>query len=497
MSELTSLICHDAAQTALFARVLGAVLAPGDVLLLDGPVGAGKTHFARALIQSRQGPAPEDVPSPTFTLVQTYGDATGAEIWHADLYRLTDPAELAELGLDDAMAEAITLIEWPDRLGAAPAGALHVRFDVVDADERRLVLTGDPARWGRAVAAVAGAQVMADAGRCHDRVAPLAGDASARRYLRVASDPVEEAQAAAPAGLPDSAVLMLDPPPGSAARFLRMTEWLRRHGLHAPAVLAQALLHDAPEAGAILLEDLGDDLVARVLETHPAREPAIYAAITDILISLHAQRPPGWLEPLDGPELARQVALFAQFYPVAAGVPGLGDEVAGTVAALWDRLAADQAPVVGLRDFHAENIVVLPDGLGLLDYQDAVAVHPAYDLASLLQDARRDVAPQTQAACLERYLAATGLDPERFAAVYALMGAQRGLRIMGIFTRLCLIGGKARYLAFMPRVWDAIWRNLAHPELAPLAAAMAGIPAPDATIIERIRARCGTMRPRP
>ena len=122
MTTLARIPDADEALTACLARVLAALLGRGDSLLLDGPVGAGKTHFARALIRARQGDAAEDVPSPTFTIVQTYEDAAGTEIWHADLYRLTDPSELVELGLDEALPTAVTLIEWPDRMGAPPPG---------------------------------------------------------------------------------------------------------------------------------------------------------------------------------------------------------------------------------------------------------------------------------------------------------------------------------------------------------------------------------------
>lgn len=135
--------------TAAFARRLAPVLGPGDTLLLSGPIGAGKTHFARALIQERLAAAgrAEDVPSPTFTLVQTYDDGK-TEIWHADLYRLTDPGDLWELGLDEAFDTAICLIEWPDRLGvAAPRGALWIDIATGDADGRRLSLSSDAPAW--------------------------------------------------------------------------------------------------------------------------------------------------------------------------------------------------------------------------------------------------------------------------------------------------------------------------------------------------------------
>ena len=123
-------------ETCRVARAIGAVLQPGDTLLLDGGVGAGKTHFARCLIQSRLT-KPEDVPSPTYTLVQTYEDGL-AEIWHADLYRLTDLSEIDELGLGQAFVEAICLIEWPDRLGdEAPPNALTLRLDAAPGGDTR------------------------------------------------------------------------------------------------------------------------------------------------------------------------------------------------------------------------------------------------------------------------------------------------------------------------------------------------------------------------
>lgn len=135
-------------QTANLSRRLGEVLGAGDTILLHGDVGAGKTHFARALIQSLLA-SPEDIPSPTFTLVQTYDGATGIEIWHADLYRLTDPSETDELGLSDAMEEAICLIEWPDRLGALkPSNALDITLRSTDVENHRiLTATWSHPKW--------------------------------------------------------------------------------------------------------------------------------------------------------------------------------------------------------------------------------------------------------------------------------------------------------------------------------------------------------------
>jgi N-acetylmuramate 1-kinase len=461
---MTQRLIADETLTAALARMLAAELRPGQAVLLDGPVGAGKTHFARAFIRARQGDGAEDVPSPTFTLVQTYDDPMGTEIWHADLYRLTDPSELHELGLDEALETGICLIEWPDRLEAAPPGALTIALTTLpDPDLRQIAL---PKALTRAAARAA---FVHQAHWGEARVLPLAGDASARRYFRLEGT--------------GSAVLM-DDPGGSMPAFLRMTHWLRGHGFGAPQIIA------ADEAqGLALVEDLGDALLARVLDEDPALAPIAYDRIADLLAELHRHPVPD-LPPLDGPTLADQVGLFAEWYLPAMGATG-GEGIAPAIAALHAELAADVPPVTALRDFHAENLIWRgPTPLGLIDYQDAVAAHPAYDLVSALQDARRDVPPEIEARAIARYLAATGLDDDRFRAAYALLGAQRSLRILGIFARLCLRDGKPRYLDFMPRVWAHVQANLAHPALAPLAEALAGAPAPTHELIEGLRARC-------
>lgn len=456
MTRLASDIAHEA-RTAALGRALAALARPGDVLLLEGPVGAGKSHLARAFIRARAHDPGAEVPSPTFTLVQTYPDAqTGGEVWHADLYRLSDPGELAELGLDEAIDRAICLIEWPDRLDMAPPEALRIRIEPLpDApDLRRITLSGNPARWAEIARAPAIAALNDRAGWGDSWLVPLAGDASARRYFRLHH--------------PDGArAVLMDAPPGSMGAYLSMTDWLRARDFHAPEILAAD-----PTEGLLLIEDLGDDLLARRLEAEPALAPEAYARVTDLLADLHAHRPPDFIAPLGGPELAEQVGLFTEWYAPSVPPPG------PIIARLHARLCADAAPVCALRDFHAENIF-WGNPLGLIDFQDAVAAHPAYDLVSCLQDARRDVDPDIEAACIARYIARTGVDAARFRAAYALLGAQRNLRILGIFTRLAQRDGKPRYLAFMPRVWALVQRNLAHPALAELAEALAAIPAPE------------------
>lgn len=311
---------------------------------------------------------------------------------------------------------------------------------------------------------------------------PLAGDASARRYERLAG--------------PQGSAVLMDALPTSGenvARFARMARWLRDRGFSAPEVMAE----NEP-AGLLLLEDLGDDLLARLVAAKPSREAPLYAEVTNFLLALHRHPAPDFVLPLDGPALADLTRLTPEWY-----LPGIGakantaaTEVPGLIEAAYSKLN-DQAPVASLRDFHAENLFWLPGRvgparLGLLDFQDAVAAHPAYDLVSALQDARRDVLPAVEAAERARYARARGLDQGRFSATYALLGAQRSLRILGVFARLCMAAGKPHYVDLIPRTWAYIARNLAHPDLADLAAAIhAGLPAPTPERLERIKHQCG------
>ena len=276
------------------------------------------------------------------------------------------------------------------------------------------------------------------------RIVPLAGDASFRRYFRV----IDDAR---------SAVLMDAPPEHEDSRpFLAVAAHLAGLGLAAPRVLASDL-----DQGLILLEDFGDARMAEVIAADAARERPVYEAAIDLLRTLH-RHPAGPLPPYDEAVYAREVGLFAEWY-----MPAVGLSAAPGYAGAWAEALApilNDRSVTVLRDYHAENIMLLPDGtLGLLDFQDALAGHPAYDLVSLLQDARRDVPPALEAAMLERYGAV-----DRTA--YALLGAQRNAKILGIFTRLWKRDGKPRYLGYQPRVWGYLERDLAHPALAPVKA---------------------------
>ena len=282
-------------------------------------------------------------------------------------------------------------------------------------------------------------------------IAPLAGDASFRRYFRV-TDGARHA------------VLMDAPPPHEDPRpFVAMARWLGDHGFLAPSILALDEVQ-----GLVLITDLGDVRFRETVDADPTGEEALYGAAIDLLVDL-ARHPAGPLPPYDRAVLHREAALFVDWYCPAVGIEPDRD---GYVAA-WDAVfdhAIAAAPVTVLRDYHAENLMLVGEGrqLGLLDFQDALAGHPAYDLVSLLQDARRDVSPAIEAAMLARYRAATGADAA-FLNAYHVLGAQRNAKIVGIFTRLWRRDGKPRYAGLCPRVWACLERDLAQPVLAPVA----------------------------
>ena len=315
------------------------------------------------------------------------------------------------------------------------------------------------------------------------RISPLAGDASNRRYLRLAG--------------PQGAAVLMDAPPetGEDTRpFERMTHWLREQGLSAPAVLAS----DA-DAGFLLLEDLGDDLYSAHIQQQPQDETALYSAAVRLLVDLADRDVPGWLPTYDAAVLDREARLFVEWWLPAACDADTSSDDADAFSKLTEgatRAVQHSRETVVLRDYHAENLIWLPERnghakVGLLDYQDALAGHPAYDLVSLLEDARRDTSDTLQEAMIEHYLAERpDLRRDEFLHAYAALGAQRNLKIIGIFARLALRDGKPRYLSMIPRVWGHLMRDLRHPELSALRDwVLEKSPEPSQDVLSRIAAQ--------
>jgi hypothetical protein len=287
-------------------------------------------------------------------------------------------------------------------------------------------------------------------------IRPLAGDASFRRYFRVHRGA-------------DTAVLMDAPPEHEdIGPFLTIAGHLLDRGFCPPRPLAI----DRGK-GLLLLEDFGDDRVGPLLQREPRREREIYESAVDILARLAAQPAPDDLAPYDGQAMEREVRLFPEWYMPALDMSV--DEAAFLEAwrATWDDVlrVAEGNPVLVLRDYHADNLMVLPgrSELGLLDFQDALAGHAAYDLVSLLQDARRDVAPELEEAMIDTFCERANVaERDLFRAHYEILGAQRNTKILGIFTRLWKRDNKAFYPTMHPRIWGYLERNLAHPALGPV-----------------------------
>jgi aminoglycoside/choline kinase family phosphotransferase len=325
---------------------------------------------------------------------------------------------------------------------------------------------------------------LADAGWADARRGLLAGDASNRRYERLENNG-------------DRAVLMDAPPErGEDVRpFLRIAAHLRDAGLSAPMIFAQDT-----ENGFLLLEDLGDTLFSRVLETHPTDERTLYLAATDVLLALH--QAPAIDAPDYGADTMSDIAgLAVDWY--AFGATGIRSDAAradltGTLRNAFSAL--DQwSPVLVLRDYHAENLLWLPDrpapaNVGLLDFQDAGLGHPAYDLMSLARDARREVDPATREAMIAHYRARAGLPAHDFSRACATVSAQRNLRILGVFARLSLHYGKPGYVDLIPRVWGNLAADLSHPDLGALMdTVQAVLPPPTPDLLALLKAKCATI----
>jgi aminoglycoside/choline kinase family phosphotransferase len=295
----------------------------------------------------------------------------------------------------------------------------------------------------------------------------LAGDASFRRYERVTYQG-------------KVAVLMDAPPPWEDVRpFIAVTRLMQRYEVAVPRIIA------ADEAqGFLLLEDLGDLSFTRCLRADPQHELKLYLAATDALIAIHtASMADGnalssQLKPYDMAVYLREAALLAEWLlPQIHGIEK-SRALRAEYLNIWRAVLTQTAPLQTClvhRDYHADNLLWLADRqgyqrVGMVDYQDALWGDPTYDLASLLEDARRDVAETTVAECFARYATAIGEDAHEFAARYATIAAQRNAKIIGIFVRLCVRDGKAHYLDYLPRVWGHFLGDISHPALAPVKA---------------------------
>jgi tRNA threonylcarbamoyl adenosine modification protein YjeE len=487
-----SVLLENEQSTSRLVIDIANALEPGDFVTLSGDLGAGKTTFTRALIRYLADDQQLEVPSPTFTLMQTY-DLPPFPLVHIDLFRLSNPGELTELGLDDLPDNTVTMLEWPDRAaGLLPRDRFEIAFTLaphLGAEGRHAQITGHGSFAERADRIAAARHFLDGSDYANAERRRLFRDASTRTFERLLLGSASAIFMNSPPrpdgppvrdGKPYSAIAHLAE---DVKPYVAIATALRERGFSAPAILQADL-----DAGFLIIEDLGSELIVAGDPLAPMAER--YAIAVDMLAALHRQQIPQSIPILADDEYTIprydigayliEAELLLDWY-----VPRLGGRVTpesrAAFVALWREallpaLAAE--PKWVLRDFHSPNLLWLAHRkdiarVGLLDFQDAQIGPAAYDVASLLQDARVNVSEELEVSLLSRYVRSRreldhDFDPGAFTTIYAALAAQRASKILGIFSRLERRDGKPQYLRHMPRVWGYLQRSLAHPALASL-----------------------------
>lgn len=475
----------DEAGTRRLADDLAAIVRPGDVVALYGDLGMGKSAFARAMVRRLAGDPDLDVPSPTFTLVQSY-ETTRFPVHHFDLYRLADPDELIEIGFADALGEGLTLIEWPERAGdELPADRLEVIISDGDGpDGRRFALVPHGGGWAERLDETLAIRDLLDrAGLAGAERRYLHGDASTRSFERATAGSGTAVVMRWPAWRAflkradddryEEIVHLAD----SLTAFSAIADTLRRHGFRSPRVIDR----DAKRR-LMLVEDLGSDGIIEggvpIAERYlaAARRLADLAAVDwpEVAVDDAGER---WPMPrYERRALLTEAGLFATWYaPKLTGSPLTADARAEWDG-LWDGLLArfddDQRHLV-LRDYHSPNILwqAAGDPIGLIDFQDGLIGSPAYDFAALVTDARVDIPDALAAAMTDAYVERrqtleAGFDAADFAERVTILGAQRNAKILGRFVEYAARTGRSHHLRFVPRVRRNLEKAMAGKVLA-------------------------------
>lgn len=487
-SRTITLDLKDEAATSRLGQDIAAAVKPGDLIVLEGDLGAGKTTLARALIRAATAKPDLEVPSPTYTLVQYYDGVL--PVTHFDLYRLADGSELDELGLADALEQGVAIIEWPQvAADTLPSPALTVNLSETADGGRSAIVQAAPETEARLRRSIRLRSFLESAGWGEASRALFVGDASTRRYETV-SMPGVPSQLVMDApeqpdgppirdGLPYSRIAHLSE---SVVPFVAVDHALRENGLSAPQISAADL-----KDGFLLIEDFGrEGVVNDRLEPIPDR----YLSAIELLADAHQRR---WPTSIDGPFGARhqlppydreammiEVELLLDWYMPAMTGREPDDNERDQFRQAWDTVISELAGVetgLVMRDFHSPNLIWRPghhgtDRLGLIDFQDALIGPLAYDVASLAQDARVTVAAELESELLAEYCrlrnTAGTFDEASFRKSYAIMAVQRCSKILGIFVRLDRRDEKPIYLKHLPRMREYLMRSIGHQALAPV-----------------------------
>ncbi|MTI17804.1 tRNA (adenosine(37)-N6)-threonylcarbamoyltransferase complex ATPase subunit type 1 TsaE [Rhodobacteraceae bacterium RKSG542] len=477
----------DQQATELFAADLAELLKNGDVIALSGDLGTGKSTLSRALLRHMAADPALEVPSPTFTLVQTYS-LPRMSIAHFDLYRIEEPEELDELGLEEYLEEGVALIEWPEM--GDPSywpDALEIKLEEgIEPDTRVLTLYANSDDWEQRLDRLAARRALIEnAGWQNAERTHVKGDASTRAYLRLSRDgetailmdnPARHGEPALHSGKTYAQLVHLA---ADIKPFIAIAEELKRQGFVVPNILAADI-----ESGMALLSDLGNDFI--VVDGKPVEER--YEASIDVLAAMHSRALPEVIESelagsvtmptYDAQALVTECELFLDWYlPYLINATASPEQRAAFGDAWRDALAPLEASPKTwvLRDYHSPNLLwdqnaEGTDRIGIIDFQDAQLGHPAYDVASLVYDARFDVPQDMRERLVNRYCAARAasepaFDEAAFRYALAVCAAQRNTKILGGFVRLDRAFGKPTYLKELDRIRCYLDDALAHPQL--------------------------------
>ena len=474
------------AETIELGKNIAMALRKGDLVFLSGDLGTGKSVLARAIIRQLAGDTELDVPSPTYTLCQTY--ETILPVAHFDLYRISSSMdELEELGWQEALDLGCAIIEWPERcFSHLPPEAIQLKLEIDDNDARHIEFTGNEELLDRIERSEKIAEFL-----CQNLSSPysrrqLTGDASARSYELLETEEENLLLMNAPA-LPDGPPIKNGKPYSQivhlaedVSAFVAIDMVLRNQGFCAPEILARDL-----DEGLLLTEHFGDDGIVDNVG-NPILER--YFVAMELLAKMHQTQFPREIQLEEGPvykiprydeeAIETEAELLLQWYVPHLSSSDIAQQRKDEFYSIWSELhqklkTSEQTLV--LRDYHSPNIIwrgskIGSDRIGIIDFQDALFGPTAYDVASLAQDARVNITSENEKALLKYYLDLRSgedadFDQERFMSDYAIMAAQRATKILGIFVRLNERDGKPAYLKHLPRIEDYLRRSLKHPDL--------------------------------
>lgn len=477
-------------QTASLGRDIAmAILAgsgKGDLLLLSGDLGTGKTSLARALIRQIAKDDLFEVPSPTYTICHEY--KLEYNIAHYDLYRLSSIEELDELGWQEQVETGSVIMEWPEYcFENTPLGAVLVSITENTSDSRQITLEGEGSFIDRIERSLEISEFLSNTHLSTPKREHLSADASARSYEIITEGNTQFFLMNSPA-VEDGPIIRDGKPYSKIAHlaetvkpFVGIAKILRDAGVHAPEIPYFDL-----DDGILLIEHLGNEMI---IDQDRSPIPDRYMMSVELLAELHLKgvqkdteisKDVKYTIPnYDEAAVLIEAELLLDWYAPAHSAKPISEQDGAEFKTIWQKLfkkLANFEHSIVLRDYHSPNIIWMNNEIGInkigvIDFQDAVIGPTSYDVASIAQDARVDISTDLEEQLVDHYIEVRSrnnpnFDNAAFIESYAIMAAQRATKILGIFIRLDQRDGKPEYLKHLPRIREYLQRTLQHEVLA-------------------------------